>query len=200
MSARHHIASPNMINSFIGAVFGAFSVLTAIGNLGSDALLAMGVLRLLLGTILFLGALINIFKGIPSGNLNLISAVCFGLFAGVHITISTLGFHGVSWQPLIYCIVQLFGGIYILLILPALLDTSLYAWVCQMSGAFGLLHQAIFGMTSLGFFRFVSGFWFLFYAILNTYAGLAAVIPDLPQGPDTRLVIGRLYKAKKSNE
>ena len=59
MSARHHIASPNMINSFIGAVFGAFSVLTAIGNLGSDALLAMGVLRLLLGTILFLGALIN---------------------------------------------------------------------------------------------------------------------------------------------
>lgn len=200
MNTHQHIASPNMINSFIGAVFGAFSVLTATVNLNSDALLAMGVLRLLLGTILFLGALINIFKGIPSGNLNLISAVCFGLFAGVHITISTLGFHGVGWQPLIYCIVQLFGGIYILLILPALLDTSLFAWGCQMAGALGLISQAIFGMTSLVFFHYVSGIWFLLYAVLNTYAGLAAVIPEMPQGPDARDVISYLYKAKKSNE
>lgn len=197
MNTNSHIASPNMINFFIGAVFGTFSFLTSIAHLDSDALLAMGVLRLLLGTILFLGALINIFKGIPSGNLNLISAVCFGLFAGVHTTISTLGgFYGVGWQPLIYCIVQLFGGLYILLILPALLDTPLYAWGCQMAGALGLLSQATFGMTALLFFHSVSGFWFLLYTILNTYAGLAAVIPELSHGPDTRDVIERFFNLK----
>ncbi len=196
----HHIASPTMINSFICATFGALTVMSAVG-LDKDGMLAMGIIRLMLGIIFFLGALINIFKGIPNGNLNLISAVCFGLFAGVHISISALdGVWGVEWQPLIFCIVQFFGGLYILLLLPALLDSSLYAWFGQMTGALGLMCQASYGMTMLPLFRYLYGFFFFLYTLLNIYSGLSAVIPELKQGPDARVVIQRYFGKKKKVE
>lgn len=194
------LTSPQMIVCFICATFGAMSFCSGFFTLSMDTILAMGVIRLVLGIIYFIGALINIFKGLPGGNLNLISAVCFGLFAGGNMLISSLYFFfGLEIQPLIYCIVQIFGATYILCLLPALVDSSFYNWILQLAGALGLLSQAFQVIFSSNAFRYAGGVFFLIYGLCSLYGGLSALISDLPQGKSAQQIFVQFFKRKKES-
>lgn len=187
-----HLTSPQTIVYFICATFGSMSFCSGFFDLDPDTVLCMGIIRLILGTIYFIGALINIFKGSPGGNLNLISAVCFGLFAGSNMMISSMdSFLGLEIQPLIYCIVQIFGAAYILMMLPALVATPFYNWILQMMGALGLLAQAFQVIFNSLTFRWIGGVCFLIYGLCSIYGGVSSMIPTLRQGPSVAEVLHR---------
>lgn len=196
----NRLTSPQMIVCFICATFGAMSFCSGFFSLSVDTILAMGIIRLVLGIIYFIGALINIFKGLPGGNLNLISAVCFGLFAGGNMLISSLYFcFGLEIQPLIYCVVQIFSATYILCLLPALVESSFYNWILQLTGALGLLSQAFQVILSSTGFQYAGGIFFLIYGLCSLYGGLSAIIPELPQGKSTQEIFNQWFKRKKES-
>lgn len=187
-----NLTSPQIIVFFICATFGFMSFCTGFFNLDPDSILCMGIIRMILGTIYFIGALINILNGKAGGNLNLISAVCFGLFAGTNMMISSLhDILGLEIQPLIYCIVQIFGASYILMLLPALTDSPFYNWILQMMGALGLLAQAFQVILGMNAFRWMGGIFFLIYGLCSIYGGLSTMNPVLKQGPSAAEVFQR---------
>ncbi len=191
------LTSPQMIVCFICATFGAMSFCSGFFSLSPDTVVAMGIIRLVLGIIYFIGALINIFKGIPSGNLNLISAVCFGLFAGGNMLLSALySRFGLEIQPLIYCIIQIFSATYILCLLPALVESAFYNWILQLAGSLGLLSQAFQVILSSKGFQYAGGIFFLIYGLCSLYGGLSAIISELPQGPSAHEVFQNWLKKR----
>ncbi len=191
------LTSPQMIVCFICATFGAMSFCSGFFSLSPDTVVAMGIIRLVLGIIYFIGALINIFKGIPSGNLNLISAVCFGLFAGGNMLLSALySRFGLEIQPLIYCIIQIFSATYILCLLPALVESAFYNWILQLAGSLGLLSQAFQVILSSKGFQYAGGIFFLIYGLCSLYGGLSAIISELPQGPSAHEVFQKWLKKR----
>lgn len=184
MKSMDRVASPQMIVYFICATFGFLSFISAFFTLDVDSLLAMGVIRLILGTIYFLGALINIFKGVPGGNLNLISAVCFGLFAGTHMSLRALeSLLDLQLEPLIFAVVQFFAGLYILLILLALIKLPAVLWVLQAGGGFGLVCLGLETFFNVAFFQKLGGICFLVYGLCSLYGGVCTMIDGLPFGP-----------------
>lgn len=194
-----HLTSPQTIVYFICSTFGFMSFCSGFFVLDPDTVLCMGIIRLLLGTIYFIGALINIFRGAAGGNLNLISAVCFGLFAGSNMAISSLyDFLGLDIQPLIYCIVQIFGASYILMLLPALDQNPFYNWIMQMMGALGLLAQAFQVILASQTFKYMGGIFFLIYGLCGIYGGLSSIVPAIKDGPTARAVLQKL--SGKKNE
>ena len=193
------LTSPQMIVCFICATFGAMSFCSGFFSLSPDTIVAMGIIRLVLGIIYFIGALINIFKGLPGGNLNLISAVCFGLFAGGNMLLSALySRFGIEIQPLIYCIVQIFGATYIIFLLPALGESAFYNWILQLAGALGLLSQAFQVILNSKGLQYAGGLFFLIYGLCSLYGGLSSIVVELPQGLSAHEIFQRLFKKTKS--
>lgn len=190
------IANPQMIVAFICATFGMISFCSAFFDLGTDSVLAMAVIRLVLGTIYFLGALINIFKGIPSGNLNLIFAVCFGLFAGSNMMISSLHeYLGVDVEPLIYGIIQIFAAAYLFALLPVMRRFPLLNWASLLCAASGLLSQGLCVVLGQPWLNLCGGIFFLLFSLFNIYIGFHAVIPSLPDGPEMELIL-KIWKKR----
>ena len=145
--------------------------------MGTDSVLAMGLIRLLPGLILFIAAFIKIFKGNPGGNLNLISAVCFGFFAGTKLLADglqdSLGFH---LHPFILNGLQVYGGLYIILNMPALVDEKAYRWIVSLTGGVALVFQGLAGIIGLMWISWTGAFFMLVYAALNIYAGLSVMV------------------------
>lgn len=178
------ISSPQMIVSFICATFGMLSFASAFFPLADDSILATGIMRLLLGGIYFLSALINLFKGSPYGSINLIFSVCFGLFAGSTLMIQALN-HLLHFDvaPLIYGVLQMFAGLYLLCLIPALRKSPLYRMMSMIFAGSGLFFASLDAFFHAQVLMQTSGFLFMLFALLNIYAGLSALLPDLRQGP-----------------
>lgn len=197
MNTSRQMSSPQMIVSYISAMFGLMTFTSSFFTVDRDTMLAMGLIRLILGSLLFIAALINIFKGIPDGNLNLIVAVCFGLLMGTNAVIDSMG-EGVGILQLIPCGIKLFGGAYMLLLLPALLGRRVYSWISQTCAGAGLVMQAIAGIFEWQWLFYLSGILFLAYGLISIYGGLSAIIPSLKQGPAMEELIGK-HKSRQAD-
>lgn len=195
MSTSRRLSNPGMIVAFICAVFGMISFLSACFTMKSDAKLAMALIRLLLGGIYFIGALINMFKGYPHGNLNLIFAVCFGLFAGSNMILSLVeSTAGIHVDALIYGIVQVFAGCYLACLIPAMRDISAYRVVSYLFSALGLLLQGGSVLLNTPILNVLGGWSFLGFSICSIYTGLSAIINELPTGPSMGQFLYSLHK------
>lgn len=195
------LANPQMIVSFICATFGMISFTSAFFEMSADSILAMAVIRLVLGIIYFLGALINIFRGIPAGNLNLIFSVCFGLLAGVNMLMDALqGFLNLTTQPLIYGVMQIFVGLYLLALLPAMRHVPFNQWGAYSCAILGLLAVGIWRCMNWEVFQKIGGIAFLGFALFNFYIGFWAILPYLPPGPSLSQMSAWLKARKTGRE
>lgn len=187
------ITSPSMIVAFICTTFGLMSFTSAMWAFDADSILAMGVIRIILGSIYFLAALINLFKGLPGGNLNLIFSVCFGLFAGSNMMIDVLDWYvGIPIQPEFYGIVQVFAALYLLMLIPAMKKVPFYQCCSYFCSALGLMLQGICVLCSMPFANVIAGWFFLGFALCSIYSGLSAVIETLPSGLSLQQVLSRI--------
>lgn len=195
----HHsyesITSPSMIVAFICTTFGLMSFSSAMFPFNADSILAMSIIRIILGSIYFLAALINLFKGLPGGNLNLIFSVCFGLFAGSNMMMDVLDlFLPVGIQPEFYGIVQVFASLYLLALIPAMKQVPFYQCCSFFCSASGLMLQAVAVLCTAPFCNVIAGWFFLGFALCSIYTGCSSVIDKLPAGPVQSEVWKRLFK------
>jgi hypothetical protein len=190
MKEKYELTSPNMILAFISATFGLMNFSAACLSLANDSLIAIGIIRMLLGVVLFICAWINLLRGNIDGNINLIYAVCFGLFSGGNmiLTVISRALH-MEFAPVIYGLLQIFTGAFIGCFLPALRNVPFYSWLKYLCSVLGLL---FFGFGD--FFRnsnitYYGGWCFLLFTLLSLYGGLSAILPGLPQGKSLKQIV-----------
>lgn len=193
-----NFSSPNMITAFISATFGIMNFSAVVLPVGDDSLFVIGLIRLLLGGILFCGAMINLLKGNAAGNLNLIYAVCFGLFSGSNLMITVLNRNmDVVIQPLIYGILQVMAGLFVGCLLPAMKNLPFYQWcanLCSVAGLFCFGFGDVFWDSSISYW---GGWCFFIFTFLSLYTGLSAILANLPQGPSMEKVFYRHQRIPK---
>lgn len=178
------LTNPGMILAFVSSVFGFLSFADAFFELPVDSVFAMGLIRLFLGFIFFLAAMVNLLKGRAAGNLNLIFSVCFGLFSGSSILVKTFqNSMVVLEQPPIYALLQIVCALYLAAILPVMKKLPMYQWICFACVVIGLLCGASCEFTGWMILKRISGICFLIFGCLNIYTGLSWTIEELPQGP-----------------
>jgi hypothetical protein len=123
---------------------------------------------------------------VPGGNLNLIFAVCFGLFAGSNqvMKIFTV-FTGLDVEPQIYGIVQIFAGLYLLALMPVMKHIPVYQWLANLCSSMGLIWQGMSTLLNSAFVNAIGGWFFFGFAAFNVYIGLSAILDKLPQGHES---------------
>lgn len=177
------ISSPSVMISFINATFGVLNIASSFFVLGPDSVLNMAIIRLLLGSLYFLMALINLFKGVAGGNLNLIFSVCFGIFAGSQmlVTLFQSELH-LEMQPEIFCILQIFAGLYMLALLPALKHQPLLLFIHYGSTGLGMFLTGAFVLLGWDGINIPAGICFSVFTVCSIYNGFVALIDELPEG------------------
>ncbi|MCF0258859.1 MAG: hypothetical protein HUJ54_03270 [Erysipelotrichaceae bacterium] len=177
------LTNPGMLIAFICSVFGFLSFASAFFDLPADSLFAVGMIRLFLGLTYFMAAMVNLLNGRAVGNVNLIFSVCFGLFSGSSILVSTLHAPGLGAAQLpLFGILQIFAGLFLGCILPVMKKMPLYQWICLAAVVAALLFSGGYEITGILLLRRISGLLFLAFGLLNIYTGLSWIIPELPQG------------------
>lgn len=191
------LTNPGMLIAFISSVFGFLSFASAFFDLPADSVFATGMIRLFLGLTYFMAAMVNLLNGRAVGNVNLIFSVCFGLFSGSSILVSTFHDPGLAGSQLpLFGILQVFAGLFLGCILPVMKKMPLYQWICLAAVVAALLFSGSFEMTGILVLRKISGLLFLVFGLLNIYTGLSWIIPELPQGQCAQRFFKRLKGVK----
>lgn len=189
-----------MVMAFISSVFGMMNFASGCLSLPADSLFAIGIIRLLLGMVSFGGALVYLLKGNAAGNINLIFAVCFGLFSGSNLMITVYNrTMEVYLQPTIYGILQLMAFLFVFCLLPAFRKLPFYLWLanfCTAGGLFCFGTSDLFLIPSLTFY---GGCFFLVFSLLSMYSGLSFILPSLPQGKTAGQILPFLWPADRKN-
>lgn len=183
-SARMRFFSdPGMILYFIMAVFGVMNFASGLWSMSLDEELAMGLVRLLLGTVYFCAALVLLLQGKPSGNITLINAVCFAFFSGgrkmMIVFEDALPFSVVGGM---YGLLQFSAALYIAVFLLAYKGVPVYSYCMSWLSTSGLMLFGLSELLHLDFLSVIAAFCFLAFALLAVYSGLCATLPSLPQG------------------
>ncbi len=182
----HHLeglTNPSTLIAFIGATFGVLNFAAAELPVTTSSIFTIGLIKMLLGSIYFIAALINLMKGNISGNINLIFAVCFGLFSGSNTFINLIsGDLQIEFQPSVYGWLQIAGAVYIGLVWPVMRRVPMYQWIAYILSDIGLFLFGVRDVTGNQLWFFIGGWFFLAYTFLSCYMGLSAILPGLPQG------------------
>lgn len=190
------ISAPALTISFITATFGMLNFASGVFSLDADSIVAIGLIKLLLGTLYFVAALVNIFKGILLGNINLIFSVCFGLFSGTNLMITTLhGSLNLISLPRIYGMLQITAGLYLLCLLPALRHVPLYQWINFALTVLGLCSFGLEQICQIPWLGVFGGWIFLVFGLINIYIGLSTLLP-LPQGKSLETLLRQKKRAR----
>lgn len=185
MPQRHYegLSNPGMIVAFISASFGLLSFCSGMFVLQIDSVFAIGVIRLVLGLVYFIAAFINLLKGSGGGCINLIFAVCFGLFSGSNTIVMTFQESASTLHiPPLYGLLQIFAALYLACILPVMKRLPFYQWLGFLCAVLGLLCFGLQDVLQIAWLAKAGAIIFLLFAFINIYTGLSAILPALPQG------------------
>lgn len=185
---------PTSPDPLLQYVFGMFAILTwvsVVHPLSSDVMFVTGVLQLSLGIAAFVGSILNLQRGDPHGNINLILSVILG-FAGGITQIATVycKIHSIHFHPWMMSIVLLTGGLYMLALLPLLKGKPLYISVEHFCVSAGFLCTSLADLLNIPVLK-MAGAWLLFvFALASFYQGISIMYMEngirLPQGPAAR--------------
>lgn len=177
--------SPDPALQFVFAMFGLMTWISTVVPMTSDAMFVKGVLQVCLGIAAFAGSCMNLRRGDPHGNINLILSVILGFAFGITSLAPWLfGGHIHTW---LLSTILLAGSLYMACFLPLLGDSPLYIWcehLCVCSGLFLKSLSDILSIKALGDI----GAWLLLgFALLALYQGASQMYAlcgrHLPQGP-----------------
>lgn len=187
-SSRTGLISPDPLLQFIFAMFGLLTWLGTMVKMTPDAKLVMGILQLALGTGAFVGSVLNLIKGDPHGNINLILSVILGFAGGVtQICAVAASAMKVYFHPWIMSVILLVGGLYMACFLPLLNKKPFYMWCSHLFVVLGFLCNSLSDLLFVPFLK-VIGAWCLFvFALTGLYGGVSMMYMEagesLPQGP-----------------
>lgn len=183
-----HSASPDPMLQFMFAMFAVLTSLSYWIKMTEDAAFTMGVIQVSLGIGCFAGSMLNLRRGDPHGNINLILSVILGFAGGitqlasVYAKINHLAFH-----PWIMSVILLLGGIYMLCFLPLMDEAPLYAWCSHLFVVLGFLCNSIADLAGQPWLKSFGAVFLILFAITALYQGVSLMYQaygrHLPQGP-----------------
>lgn len=139
-----------------------------------------GIFQFLYASGFFACAILNIKKGNPFGALNMVFAVAFGMVGGANQICSILfPLNGLPFDGTVGSIFFLLSGIYLLFVMPGMLNIPRYLFIAYLAGAIGLILTGLGGVTGIawmypvaGWVLFVTGAGGLYNSICATNKGL----------------------------
>lgn len=184
---KQQIVSPDPLLQFVFAMFALLTALSVLVKLSPDARFVMGVLQMALGLAAFTGSILNLIKGDPHGNINLILSVILGFAGGITQIASVVALmHNWHFHPWIMSVILLMGGLYMLCFLPLLNEKPLYQWISHLFVASGFLCSAIADLCSIPVLKIVSAWFLIVFSLTSLYGGVSMMYQEtghrLPQG------------------
>ena len=179
--------NPTPLLQFIFPIFSILNWISIVFALTEDADFEIGVLLFCLGIGAFVGSIMNLKRGDPHGNVNLILSVILGFAGGITQIAGVMAKTGhIHFHPWIMSVILLFGGLYMLTFLPLYTDRPLYFWMSHLFVTMGFLFKSMGDLCGVHLLE-VIGAWCLFgFAITGLYAGISNMYEQcgrqLPQG------------------
>lgn len=182
-------ASPDPSLQFVFAMFALMSWVSVNIKMTPDASFVMGILQISLGVAAFTGSRMNLRRGDPHGNINLILSVILGFAAGLTTiarVITNLTIPNYTFHPWVLSMILLAGGLYMLCFLPLLSEQPAYIWCEHLFVCLGFLCTGISDLLMIPVLK-VIGSWLLFvFAVLALYQGVSQMYAihgrRIPQG------------------
>lgn len=181
--------SPDPALQFVFAMFAIITWLSSIRTLTPDVQLSAAFLQISLGVCAYTGGHMNLRRGDPHGNINLVLAVILGFASGLtRLASVAAALAGWSFHPWILSVALLLGGLYMLAFVPLLRHGPLYILIEHMCVSLGLILQAGADLLGMPVLRIVSA-WLLFaFAWLALFQGVSIMYAQyghkLRQGSD----------------
>lgn len=184
----HTYSDPGPAVGFIFGTYSLMSWLSMIGVLSPHAALMTGIFQFLYAIGFLVCSILNIQKGNPFGALNMVFAVAFGMVGGANQICSIIfPLKGIPFDGMIGSIFFLLSGIYLLFVMPGMLNIPKYLFIAYLAGAIGLILTGVAGIFSLawmfpiaGWVLFITGAGGLYSSICGTNAELGLKWP--PEG------------------
>lgn len=185
------MASPDPLLQFIFAMFGVLTALSIFYPLSDDAGVVLGIIQVSLGIGAFVGSILNLLRGDPHGNINLILSVILGFAGGITQLVSVYAsLQHWHFHPWILSVILLLGGVYMLCFLPLMDNGPLYAWISHASVILGFFCKALADLCSLPALKPAAGVFLMVFAATALYQGVSIMYSQygrhLPQGPRAR--------------
>lgn len=183
-------ASPDPALQFVFAMFALMTWLSTLIDMTPDASFVMGVLQLSLGIAAFTGSRMNLRRGDPHGNINLVLSVILGFAAGLTTiarVFTKLTMPHAMFHPWILSVILIAGGLYMLCFLPLLARMPAYIWCEHLAVCLGFLCNGFSDLLAVPALKTV-GAWLLFvFALLALYQGVSQMYAlhgiHIAQGP-----------------
>lgn len=187
---KNKIASPDPLLQFMFAMFAVMTCLSIFKTLTPDAIFVMGVFQVTLGIGTFVGSILNLQRGDPHGNINLILSVILGLAGGITQLASIYAkAEGYSYHPWLMSVFLFIGGLYMLCFLPLMNKGPLYVWTEHLSVVLGFFCTSLADLLSIAWLKPAGGVFLAIFAVLALYQGVSMMYMEygkkIPQGPQT---------------
>lgn len=180
-----YCVSPDPALQFVFGMFGLMTWISTVVSMTSDAMFVKGVLQICLGIASFTGSCMNLRRGDPHGNINLILSVILGFAFGITSLAPWLfGGHIHTW---LLSTILLAGSLYMACFLPLLGDSPLYIWCEHLCVCSGLFLKSLSDILSVKVLGHLGAWLLLGFSLLALYQGASQMYAlcgrHLPQGP-----------------
>ncbi|MBD5423797.1 MAG: hypothetical protein HDR44_01545 [Allobaculum sp.] len=183
-SPSSYCVSPDPALQFVFGMFGLMTWISTVVSMNPDAMFVKGVLQVCLGVAAFAGSCMNLRRGDPHGNVNLILSVILGFAFGITSLAPFFGSHIHTW---LLSTILLAGSVYMACFLPLLGDAPIYIWGEHIFVCLGLFSKSLSDILSLSILGEVGAWLLLGFALLALYQGISDMYAlcgrHLPQGP-----------------
>lgn len=168
------IANPDPLLQYVFAMFAILTWISTVHEMSPDVLFVSGVIQISLGIAAFMGSVLNLKRGDPHGNINLLLSVILGFAAGVtQIASVYCRVHEIHFHPWIMSIILLTGGLYMMCFLPLMKKMPLYVFISHLCVSLGFLCNSISDLCAIPVLKTV-GAWLLFvFAVTGLYYGVS---------------------------
>lgn len=179
--------SPDPALQFVFAIFAVLTWLSAVVRLSYDAMMTAGILQICLGIAAYTGGHINLRRGDPHSNINLILSVILGFASGLtHVAQAVASLAHLRFHPWVFSVVLLIGGLYMLCFLPLMAKAPAYVFCEHLCVCSGLILFSLSDLLALPVLKIIGAWLLLVFALLALYQGVCEMFAQygrkLPQG------------------
>lgn len=181
------IASPDGSLSFLFAVFAVLMWFAQVFTLRADSLLSCGIIQIILALGALAASCINMLRGKPKSNINLIATFLLGFFPGIRtlmlLLAASAGFE-ISFQ--IFGLMYIIGSVFCFGVAVKRLDRPLYRVLGTLFIALAMLFSGLSDLLLNSILSILGGWCLLLFAMVMFYYGLSVMYSyydaALPQG------------------
>ncbi|MCF0246141.1 MAG: hypothetical protein HUJ55_04885 [Ileibacterium sp.] len=193
-SARIQIASPDGAISFLFGVFGLLLWYMSTHPYTTGLLLSVGMTWIVLSTGALAASLLNVFRGKPKGNINLLATLLLGFFPGLNtLVLFSATIAGIPYEPRIFGVIYILGSIFCFGVMVKRLTKPFYRTLSTLMVGLGLLFLGLGDLLSAPVLMRLGGWSMFLFALLTFYYGLSVMYllygGSLPQGPSWKEMV-----------